>query len=170
MGTGVRCHYRARGTRYRLSGQNPHFSAPRFRGVLLDLCSSPYSMDPREPPRDGGGGLCLLLKPWLSPGSARNTDYCTKTKKSMCIWAKQRFLRPQALTQRSKGGQRWPWKQKAPVGRFVGGRQADRLILCTFGPLLGGCLVQEKAWQETGKGFGQGRPCPIWSWVPLYRC
>lgn len=118
----------------------------------------------------GGGGLCLLLKPWLSPGSARNTDYCTKTKKSMCIWAKQRFLRPQALTQRSKGGQRWPWKQKAPVGRFVGGRQADRLILCTFGPLLGGCLVQEKAWQETGKGFGQGRPCPIWSWVPLYRC
>ena len=61
MGTGVRCHYRARGTRYRLSGQNPHFSAPRFRGVLLDLCSSPYSMDSREPPRDGGGGLCLLL-------------------------------------------------------------------------------------------------------------
>ena len=52
VGPGVRGQCRVRGTRYRLSGQNPHFLAPRFRVVLVDLCSSPYSMDPREPPRD----------------------------------------------------------------------------------------------------------------------
>lgn len=31
---------------------------------------------------------------------------------------------------------------------------ADRLILCTRSPLLGGCLVQEEARQGTGKGSG----------------
>lgn len=37
------------------------------------------------------------------------------------------------------------------------GRQADKLILCTFGPLLGGCLVQEKAWQEDRKRVWPGQ-------------
>lgn len=71
-----------------------------------------------------------------------------KDKKSTCIWAKQRLLRPQALTRRSKGGRRWPWTQRAPG--------SAGLILCTLHP-LGGCLAQ-KTEQGTGRGFGQGRP------------
>ena len=72
-----------RGTRYRLSGQNPYFSAPRLRGVLLDLCSSPYSMDPREPPRDaeaasvssrGHWRLCSLPPPLREGTAARRAQ------------------------------------------------------------------------------------------------
>jgi hypothetical protein len=52
-----------------------------------------------------------------------------KDKKSMCVWAKQRLLRPQALTQRSKGGWRGGPGSSGPQGALrVGketGRQAD---------------------------------------------
>lgn len=37
--------------------------------------------------------------------------------------------KPQALTKRSKGGRRWPWKWLQ--GEDLGARQADRLIPCT---------------------------------------
>lgn len=40
-------------------------------------------------------------------------------------------------------------------GRIWGGRQADRLILGTFCPLLGGCLVQGKVGQGQGKGLAR---------------
>ena len=59
VGTGVRCHCRARGTRYRLSGQNPHFSAPRFRGVLLDGVPAHIAWILENPPELRG--FCLLL-------------------------------------------------------------------------------------------------------------
>lgn len=59
VGTGVRCHCRARGTRYRLSGQNPHFSAPRFRGVLLDGVPARIAWILENPPELRG--FCLLL-------------------------------------------------------------------------------------------------------------
>lgn len=73
----------------------------------------------------------------------------------MCIWAKERLLRPQALTQRSKEGRRWPWKQKALREGSGGktGRQADTVPTSFFRGLPGA----KKAGQGTGRGFGPGR-------------
>lgn len=78
----------------------------------------------------------------------------------MCVWAKQWLLRPQALTQRSKGG----WSGRLP-GR--GGEQADRLVLralSSFNGLPGAEGIAGKG------GSGQGRPHPVLSRGPLCRC